>query len=347
MASERETAADWTFGSGGFCKIYGERLAQSSLLDAAVATRWVFVYMLGLADATGRFRCATVTALARAANVTLAEARKAIRELEAPDEHSTTKAHEGRRLLKIQGGWQIVNYLAYREFRTKEQESAAERKRRQRGGSGVARGRDMSRDVTASHGDGRADVRRETSNVKRQERTAGRSTAPVPGTTPTLVGSRKGAEDVQPAASPLVSGRRGQLEVEWLRHVRTIAAHTGQNPEDVPPEWDGRRGIDPARLSEARLLRDVMDMRKRWSEIQAAARPPQEHREQTEPARPLLAPEVADSEISARRERQRDAAGRLRALLNGTPSACGAGTVEAPGLPAGQVASDSRKRGAA
>ena len=46
----------WTFGAGGFAKLYGDRLAQSSLLDRDVATRWVFVFMLSQADAQGRYR---------------------------------------------------------------------------------------------------------------------------------------------------------------------------------------------------------------------------------------------------------------------------------------------------
>lgn len=154
--------ATWTFGAGGFCKIYGNRLAQSSLLDAAVATRWVFVYMLSQADALGRYRCATVPALARAANVSLPQARKAVQELEAPDPQSTSKDHEGRRILAIRGGWQVVNFTTYRDFRTMEQEAAAERKRRQREKEEAER--DKSRDVPLGHSDDRADVRRQTSD---------------------------------------------------------------------------------------------------------------------------------------------------------------------------------------
>jgi hypothetical protein len=127
-----DDTADWAFGSGGFAKVYGDRLAQSSLLDTAVATRWVFIWMLSQADAEGRYRCATVAALARHANVTRAQAQKAVRELEASDPSSTSPDERGRRIVRIPGGWRVVNATKYRVFQTKEQQAAAERKRRQR-----------------------------------------------------------------------------------------------------------------------------------------------------------------------------------------------------------------------
>jgi hypothetical protein len=159
--------AEWTFGDAGFAKIYGDRIARSSLLDTAVATRWAFLFMLSQADAEGRFRCATVSALARAAAITLAQARQAVRELEAPDPDSTTKTQEGRRIVPIAGGWQIVNLKAYRDYRSKKQQHAAERKARERvrkqerTRENAGAKRDMSRDVTRGHGQ-TLDVRRQT-----------------------------------------------------------------------------------------------------------------------------------------------------------------------------------------
>jgi len=141
-----ELADAWAFGSGGFAKLYGDRLAQSSLLDRAVATRWVFVFMLSQADAEGRYRCATVAGLARAAAVTLEQAEQAVAELEEPDPASTTDPDDGRRLRRIPGGWQIVTFQRYREFRTARQVADAARQRRHR-----ERERDMSRDITGSH----------------------------------------------------------------------------------------------------------------------------------------------------------------------------------------------------
>lgn len=123
---------DFGMGDGGFCKLYGDRLADSSLLECAVATRWIFLYMLARADFEGRFRCATVAGLARTAAVSLPQAERAVAELEAPDADSSTPDEDGRRIVRFPGGWQIVTYTKYRDYQTKRQRAEAERKRRQR-----------------------------------------------------------------------------------------------------------------------------------------------------------------------------------------------------------------------
>ena len=67
---------------------------------------------------------------------------------------------------------------------------------------------------------------------------------------------------------PLVDGRRPELESEWLRLVREIAAGEKVAVEDVPPEWDGRRGLNPADLSPKRLMRDLIDLRARRARLE-------------------------------------------------------------------------------
>jgi hypothetical protein len=124
--------ADWAFGDGGFAKLYGDRLVQSSIMDETVATRWVFLFMCARADAAGRFYAATVEGLARAANVTPAQARKAVERLEAPDPASTTPDNEGRRIKRIPGGWLVLNLEKFRNYQTKRQRDEADRKKRQR-----------------------------------------------------------------------------------------------------------------------------------------------------------------------------------------------------------------------
>jgi hypothetical protein len=183
VADEGEKSADWAFGRGGFAKLYGDRLAHSSLLDRDVATRWVFIFMLSQADGEGRFRCASVAGLARAAAVTLEQAERATAELEAPDPDSTTKLDDGRRIRRVPGGWQIVAYATYRDYRTPRQLAEAARKRRQREAAKARRekrkaaNRDMSRDVprlSLGHCSRRKkeDVREQTTE-KRKERKDG------------------------------------------------------------------------------------------------------------------------------------------------------------------------------
>jgi hypothetical protein len=158
---KHDDAADWAFGGGGFAKLYGDRLAQSSLLDRDVATRWVFVFMLSQADAEGRYRCASIGGLARAAAVSLAQAELAVAELEAADPDSTTKLNEGRRIVRIPGGWQIVSYTRYREYRSARQVAEADRKRKQRHGK-PGHVPDVPRTSQ------RVRTRRKTSDVRRQ-----------------------------------------------------------------------------------------------------------------------------------------------------------------------------------
>jgi hypothetical protein len=84
--------------------------------------------MLSQADAEGRYRCASVAGLARHANVSPPQAQKAVRELQVPDSNSTSPEDLGRRIVRIPGGWQVVNAAKYRAFRTKRQAAAAERR---------------------------------------------------------------------------------------------------------------------------------------------------------------------------------------------------------------------------
>ncbi len=163
---------DFGFGGGGFCKLYGDRLADSSLLECAVATRWVFLYMLSRADAFGRFRCASVQSLARAAAVSTDEAETAVHELEAPDPHSSSPEEDGRRLVRIPGGWQIVTYLKYRHYQSARQRAEAEKKRRQREAARVGQAADPSPQTPLPT--------EETSDVRRQ--ILGGTSKDVPGT---------------------------------------------------------------------------------------------------------------------------------------------------------------------
>lgn len=131
---------------GGFAKIYGDRLEGSSLMECRVATRWCFLFMGSTANARGFFRCANAAALARRANVTFEEAELAIQELEAPDPDSSTPDNEGRRIVRVQGGWEIVTHQFYRNLRSSKQLGDAERQQNKR-----EREREASQHVTQRH----------------------------------------------------------------------------------------------------------------------------------------------------------------------------------------------------
>lgn len=116
----------------GFVKVYGSLLAGSSLLTECWQARLVFLEMLAFADINGRVECASVKALARVLNLSEADTAAGLAVLEAPDPASRTEVHEGRRVLRQDRGFVIVNHSKYRDFRSKTQEDSRARSVRYR-----------------------------------------------------------------------------------------------------------------------------------------------------------------------------------------------------------------------
>lgn len=106
-------------------------ILDSSIWQESHQTRIVWVTMLAMADQHGEVQAA-VPGLAKRAGVTIAEAEQAIATLSAPDTYSRTPDHEGRRIAKIDGGWEILNHAKYRHAASLEdrKEKAAERAKR-------------------------------------------------------------------------------------------------------------------------------------------------------------------------------------------------------------------------
>jgi hypothetical protein len=314
---------DWSFGRGGFAKLYGNRLAQSSLLDRDVASRWVFVFMLSQADAQGRYRCASVAGLARASAVTLEQAETAVRELEAPDPDSTTRDAEGRRIVRIPGGWQIVTFQRYREYRSAAQLQAAERQRRHR-----AAERDMSQPSRP--------VTHQKTEDRRQKTENGHHPLPPPaeGAPATVRASKKGngaatarelaALEAEPEVASVgdawarAFGRKGrQLGVlravrtalaagyasEVLRLVARVVAEACRAPERFPERGSIRWAVehgkagDPGYVLRPSTLDRLIPEAEAW-EAQVAPSP---RPADPEPLGPVFSP--SRDELAARRVR--------------------------------------------
>lgn len=111
-----------------YVKLFGSIL-QSSVWAESPSTRLVWITMLLLADEDG-FVKGVESAIARSAAVSKEECRVALNILEAPDLESQSQEWAGRRVEKVEGGWQVLNYTKYREYRTREQVKAADRQRR-------------------------------------------------------------------------------------------------------------------------------------------------------------------------------------------------------------------------
>lgn len=90
-------------------------LLESSVWAEDAPTRLVWITLLLMADRDGFVR-GSPSGLARRANVGMAECRKAMATLEAPDVESGTDAWGGRRIERVAEGWQILNYMKYRDL---------------------------------------------------------------------------------------------------------------------------------------------------------------------------------------------------------------------------------------
>lgn len=97
----------------GYTKLFSTILA-STIWREPSHRRVVWITMLAMSDAQGRVD-GSVPGLADLARVTIEECQDALKTLSEPDFFSRTKEHEGRRIEAIDGGWQILNYLKYRE----------------------------------------------------------------------------------------------------------------------------------------------------------------------------------------------------------------------------------------
>ena len=95
-------------------------IVTSTLWGETKEVKILFVTMMALKDLNGVVM-ARADGLSRLANLTYDETVEALRVLESPDRRSEeNQKFEGRRIERIEGGWQILNHGKYREMITKE-----------------------------------------------------------------------------------------------------------------------------------------------------------------------------------------------------------------------------------
>lgn len=99
-----------------YTKLY-TTILDSSIWSSSDSTRIVWITMLAMATKNGIVH-ASVDGLARRANVSVAAAQAALLELEGPDPHDKSGVRGGRRIERMQGSWEIVNFEFYRETRS-------------------------------------------------------------------------------------------------------------------------------------------------------------------------------------------------------------------------------------
>ncbi|NBR66810.1 MAG: hypothetical protein EBT79_05935 [Actinobacteria bacterium] len=105
-----------------FAKVFAS-LWQGSMVGRS-DLQLVFIYMLANCDAKGVFD-QTPEVVSALTGLPLERVEEAIRILESPDPRSRTATDDGRRIVLLDEhrdwGWQIVNYVEYRNSRDEEQ----------------------------------------------------------------------------------------------------------------------------------------------------------------------------------------------------------------------------------
>lgn len=98
----------------GYTKLFHSILA-STIWEAKMPTRIVWITLLAMADKNGIAE-GSVPGLATFARVPIKDVRKALEELQSPDENSRSKEYEGRRIEEVDGGWRLINHAKYRKM---------------------------------------------------------------------------------------------------------------------------------------------------------------------------------------------------------------------------------------
>jgi len=114
----------------GWTKLFSE-IVTSSIWSEDDKTRIVWITILALKDMRG-FVPAAIPGLANAARVSVDECKAALAKLESPDEYSRTPDYDGRRIVKVDGGWQVLNHSKYRDGVSSDPETSAARERMRR-----------------------------------------------------------------------------------------------------------------------------------------------------------------------------------------------------------------------
>ena len=85
--------------------------------------------MVAAMDEHGYVSMASVSNLARRANVSLSEAEEAVKTLESPDRIQPEQDHDGRRIERVEGGWMVLNSEKYRSMVTRAEALQKNRER--------------------------------------------------------------------------------------------------------------------------------------------------------------------------------------------------------------------------
>lgn len=114
----------------GYTKLFGS-IVTSTIWRESAPTKVVWITMLALSDKDG-IVSGSVPGLAHIAGVSVKQCEQAIDKFLAPDQHSRSHEHEGRRIEVIEGGWQLLNHGKYRIQLSQDDRREQDRLRKQK-----------------------------------------------------------------------------------------------------------------------------------------------------------------------------------------------------------------------
>lgn len=226
--------------SDTFVKLHSAILQSTIWLEDHATVR-VWITLLAMADRDGCVQ-GSVPGLAHTARVELDECQRAIGKFLAPDPHSRTKDHEGRRLAEIDGGWVLLNYQKHRaardpEKRREQTREAMRRYRQRQAGSQVSHGVSQCEPPLAhAEAEAEAEAEREAENARARGETGGpRATRPWPEVDGEPAGSDSVARALLTEALNLTPPGADELRPGNRRHVAALERllADGEPPEEV------------------------------------------------------------------------------------------------------------------
>lgn len=137
-------------------------ILDSSIWVEPSDTRVCWITMLAMADRTGLV-ASTAPGIARKACISLDAARTALTIFESPDSDSRSLSADGRRIERVDGGYQILNYEKYRE---KDHTAAARAKKYREAHPSRRDDRDATPNVTYAEAEADTEAKAERSKTK-------------------------------------------------------------------------------------------------------------------------------------------------------------------------------------
>lgn len=106
-----------------YTKLWGQIL-ESTIWQEPNDMLVLWIAMLALKD-KDHMVFASIPGLAKHAKISNEDCERYLKRLEGPDKYSQNQDHEGRRLMRIDGGWLVMNGAKYQDFMREEHRKEA------------------------------------------------------------------------------------------------------------------------------------------------------------------------------------------------------------------------------